>query len=145
MFSKSFHRCELLFSAESNDSRFPLNLCLLPSLEYFSKLKVFIVTIYNYEYVSSLVFFLGFLRKAFASGDTEGAFNMSCIERVEALMILDPSSIPASNDSLFLMYGENDISTAFGFYGKPAEDDFEGHKSNSPPLLNCTLDSLKLE
>ena len=60
-------------------------------------------------------------------------------------MALDPSSIPASNDYLFLMYGENDISTAFDFYGKPAEDDYEGHKSYSPPLINCTLDSLKLE
>ena len=70
---------------------------------------------------------------------------MSCIEPVEALMALDPSSIPASNDYLFLMYGENDISTVFDFYGKPAEDDYEGHKSYSPPLLNCTLDSLKLE
>ena len=60
-------------------------------------------------------------------------------------MALDPSSIPASNDYLFLMYGENDISTAFDFYGKPAEDDYEGHKSYSPLLLNCTLDSLKLE
>ena len=70
---------------------------------------------------------------------------MSCIEPVEALMALDPSSIPASNDYLFLMYGENDISAAFDFYGKPVEDDYEGHKSYSPPLLNCTLDSLKLE
>ena len=70
---------------------------------------------------------------------------MSCIEPVEALMALDPSSIPASNDYLFLMYGENDISTAFDFYGKPAEDDYEGNKSYNPPLLNCTLDSLKLE
>ena len=43
------------------------------------------------------------------------------------------------------MYGENDISTAFDFYGKPAEDDYEGNKSYNPPLLNCTLDSLKLE
>ena len=70
---------------------------------------------------------------------------MSYIEPVEALMALYPSSIPASNDYLFLMYGENDISTAFDFYAKPAEDDYEGHKSYSPPLLNCTLDSLKLE
>ena len=70
---------------------------------------------------------------------------MSCIEPVEALMALDPSSIPASNDYLFLMYGENDISTAFDFYGKPAEDDYEGNKSYNLPLLNCTLDSLKLE
>ena len=70
---------------------------------------------------------------------------MSCIEPVTALMALDPSSIPASNDYLFLMYDENDISTAFDFYGKPAKDDYEGHKSYSPLLLNCTLDSLKLE
>ena len=42
------------------------------------------------------------------------------------------------------MYGKNDISTAFDFYDKPADDN-EGHKSYSPPLLNCTLDSLKLE
>ena len=69
---------------------------------------------------------------------------MSCIEPVEALTALDPSSIPASNDYLSLMYGENDISTAFDFYGKQA-DDYEGHKSTSPPLLNCTLNSLKLE
>ena len=70
---------------------------------------------------------------------------MSCIKPVEALTALDPISIPASNDYLFLMYGENDISTAFDFYGKPAEDDYEGNKSYNPPLLNCTLDSLKLE
>ena len=70
---------------------------------------------------------------------------MSCTEAVGALMALDPSSISASNDYLFLVYGENDISTAFDFYGKPAEDDYEGHKSYNPPLLNCTLDSLKLE
>ena len=70
---------------------------------------------------------------------------MSCIEPVEALMAFDPSSIPASNDHLFLMYGENNISIAFDFYGKPAEDDYERHKSYSTPLLNCTLDSLKLE
>ena len=61
---------------------------------------------------------------------------MSCIEPVEALTALDPSSIPASNDYLFLMYGENDISTAFD-YGKPAEDDYEGYKSYSPPLLTA--------
>ena len=70
---------------------------------------------------------------------------MSCIKPVEALRALDPSSIPVSNDYLFLMYGENDISTAFDFYGTQAEDDYEGHKSTSPPLLNCTLNSLKLE
>ena len=70
---------------------------------------------------------------------------MSRTEPVGALMALDPSSISASNDYLFLMYGENDISTAFDFYGKPAEDDYEGNKSYNPPLLNCTLDSLKLE
>ena len=44
-------------------------------------------------------------------------------------MVLDPSSISASNDYLFLMYGENDISTAFDFYGMPTEDDYELHKS----------------
>ena len=70
---------------------------------------------------------------------------MSCIEPVEALMALDPTIIPASNDYLVLMYGENNISTAFDFYGKPPEDDYEGHKSYSPPLLNYTLGSLKLE
>ena len=42
------------------------------------------------------------------------------------------------------MHGKNDISTAFDFYDKPADDN-EGHKSYSPPLLNCNLDSLKLE
>ena len=61
---------------------------------------------------------------------------MSCIEPVTALMALDPSSIPASNDYLFLMYGENDISTAFDFYSIPTEDAYEGHKSYIPPLLN---------
>ena len=64
---------------------------------------------------------------------------MSCIEPVEALMALDLTIIPASNDYLFLMYGENNISTAFDFYGKPPEDDYEGHKSYSPPSLNYTL------
>ena len=39
----------------------------------------------------------------------------------------------------------SDTSSAFDFYGKPAEDDYEGHKSYSPPLLNCTLNSLKIE
>ena len=37
------------------------------------------------------------------------------------------------------------ISALFLIYGKLAEDDYEGHKSYSPSLLNCTLDSLKLE
>ena len=40
------------------------------------------------------------------------------------------------------MYGESYISIAFDFYGKQAEDDYEGHKLYSPLLLNCTLDSL---
>ena len=69
---------------------------------------------------------------------------MSCKEPVKALIAFDASSIPASDDSLFLIYGETTISTAFNFYGKPAEDDYKGHKLYIPPSWNWTLDFLKL-
>ena len=75
------------------------------------------------------MFHLGFLRKTLVSG----AFYMSCKEPVKALIAFDASSIPASDDSLFLIYGETTISTAFNFYGKPAEDDYKGHKLYIPP------------
>ena len=80
----------------------------------------------------------------FVPGNIKGIFNIPCIEPLDALIALDPSRIPASNDSSFLMYDENDISTAFNFYGQPV-DDYDGYKSYSTPSLNCISDSLKPE
>ena len=70
---------------------------------------------------------------------------MSCIAPVEALLALDPNSIPCENESDFLTFGNQSIDIAFNFYGNPAEDIYQGHRTFSPALLNCTNESLKLE
>ena len=69
---------------------------------------------------------------------------MFCIAPVNALLALNPNNISASNDPTFVTYDENGVDTVFRFYGQPAEE-YEWHISYSPPLLHCTLDSLKLE
>ena len=70
---------------------------------------------------------------------------MSCIAPIEALMALDPGSIPSMDNPEFASYGESFIETLFNFYGKGAEDDYGGIKNYSPPLLTATMESLKLE
>jgi len=53
--------------------------------------------------------------------------------------------IPGQNDPSFIEYGCEPLEVAYNFYGKPADDTYEDRSVHSPPLINCTFDSLKLE
>ena len=70
---------------------------------------------------------------------------MSCIAPVEALLVLDPNSIPSQNDPDFISFGKKSMDVAFDFYGNSAEDNYQGHKSFILALLRTTKESLQLE
>ena len=71
------------------------------------------------------------------------AFDMSFIPPVEALIALDLMSIPEA-DTNCITYSHDSINVAFEFYGNSKEDIYEGCTKISPPILNCTMESLQL-
>ena len=71
------------------------------------------------------------------------AFDMSFIPPVEALIALDLMSIPEA-DTNCITYSHDSINVAFEFYGNSKEDIYEGCTKISPPILNCTTESLQL-
>ena len=80
------------------------------------------------------------------SGEIEAAFDMSCIEPVEALLVLDPSMIPKKNDPELVNFGNESLEVAHNFYGQCAEDTYQGKSTFSPSLLSSTNSAaLKLE
>ena len=78
------------------------------------------------------------------STEIRAAFDISCIAPVEELLALDPTSIPETNTS-WIIYGQDSINVAFEFYGNSKEDICEACTKISPPILNCTKESLQLE
>ena len=71
------------------------------------------------------------------------AFDMSFIPPVEALIVLDLMSIPEA-DTNCITYSHDSINVTFEFYGNSKEDIYEGCTKISPPILNCTTESLQL-
>ena len=80
----------------------------------------------------------------FFLAEVRAAFDMSCIATTEALLALDPMSIPEANTNC-IAYGQDSINVAFEFYGNSKEDICEACTKISPPILNCTKESLQLE
>ena len=71
---------------------------------------------------------------------------MSSIAPVEALLSIDPESIPDVNHRDFSMYGFDAIKTLFQFYGTSKEDTYQGHKVFATGLFTgATKESLELE
>ena len=71
---------------------------------------------------------------------------MSSIAPVEALLSIDPESIPDVNHRDFLMYGTDAIKTLFQFYRTSKADTYQGHKVFPTGLLTgATKESLELE
>ena len=56
--------------------------------------------------------------------EIKGAFDMSSIAPVEALLSIDPESIPDVNHRDFSMHGTDEIKTMFQFYGTSKEDTY---------------------
>ena len=78
--------------------------------------------------------------------EIKGAFDMSSIAPVEALLSIDPESIPDVNHRDFSMYGTDAIKTLFQFYGTSKEDTYQGHKVFATGLFTgATKESLELE
>ena len=73
-----------------------------------------------------------------ALDEINAAFDLSCVGPVEALLAVDPASIPDSSDVNFKSYGEQDLKKSFDFYGKAVTDVFQGHTNFSPAILSCT-------
>ena len=69
---------------------------------------------------------------------------MSCTAPVEALLVLDPMSIPEANTN-FISYGRDSINVALEFYGNSKEDIYEGCTKISQTLLKCTKEYLRLK
>ena len=65
-------------------------------------------------------------------------FDFSCVGPVEALLAVDPASIPDSSNVNFKSYGEQVIKKSFDFYGKSVTYVFQGHTNFSPAILSCT-------
>ena len=74
--------------------------------------------------------------------EIHAAFDMSSIDPVEALYMLDPVDIPKEDH---VEYGNEKLEILFNFYGKPLQDSYEGRTVVSPALINCTQESLALE
>ena len=78
--------------------------------------------------------------------EIKGAFDISSIAPVEALLSIDPESIPDVNHRDFSMYGFDAIKTLFQFYGTSKEDTYQGHKVFATGLFTgATKESLELE
>ena len=78
--------------------------------------------------------------------EIKGAFDMSSIAPVEALLSIDPESILDVNHRDFSMYGTDAIKTIFQFYGTSKEDTYLGHKVFATGLfIGATKESLELE
>ena len=78
--------------------------------------------------------------------EIKGVFDMWSIAPVEALLSIDPESIPDVNLGDFLMYGIDAIKTLFQFYGTSKEDTYQGHKVFATGLFTgATKESLELE
>ena len=71
------------------------------------------------------------------------ACDMFCIAPVEALLTLELMSIPEANTSC-IAYGRDSFNMAFEFCGNFKEGIYKGRTKISPPLLNCTKESLQL-
>ena len=74
--------------------------------------------------------------------EIHAAFDMSSIDPVEALYMLDPVDIPKEN---LAEYGNEKLEILFDFYGMLQQDSYENHTVVSPTLINCTQESLALE
>ena len=74
--------------------------------------------------------------------EIRAAFDMSSIDLIEALHMLDPVDIPKENPA---EYGNEKLEILFDFYGKPLQDSYEDRTVASPALINCTQESLALE
>ena len=72
------------------------------------------------------------------------AFDMSCTAPVEALLVLDPMSIPEANTNC-ISYGRDSINVALEFYGNSKKDTYEGYTKISQTLLKCTKEYLRLK
>ena len=78
--------------------------------------------------------------------EIKDAFDMSSIAPVEALLSIDPGSIPDLNHRYFSMYGTDAIKTLFQFYGTSKDDTYQGHKVFATGLFTgATKESLELE
>ena len=54
--------------------------------------------------------------------EMQATFNMSSIGPIEALLAVDPASIPNTSKISFKEYGVGSLKTAFKYYGNNAED-----------------------
>ena len=74
--------------------------------------------------------------------EIHAVFDMSCIDPIEALYMLDPVDIPKEN---LPEHGNEKLEILLDFYGKTLQDSYEGHTGVSLVLINCTQESLPLE
>ena len=77
--------------------------------------------------------------------EIETAFDKESIELVQPLSALDPSGIPTTDDTSFVVQGSEKIKILFSFYSKEKSGTYAGHTVTSPALISCTADSLSLE
>ena len=74
--------------------------------------------------------------------EIRAAFDMSSIDLIEALHMLDPVDIRKENPA---EYGSEKLEILFDFYRKPLQDSYEGRTVASPALINCTQEFLALQ
>ena len=74
--------------------------------------------------------------------EIHAVFDMSCIDPIEALYMLDPVDIPKEN---LPEHGNEKLEILLDFYGKTLQDSYEGRTGVSLALINCTQESLSLE
>ena len=58
----------------------------------------------------------------------EASFDMENIEPVQALLALDPSEIPTTDDTGFMLHG-SEKKSLFSFYGMERSDTYAGHNT----------------
>lgn len=70
--------------------------------------------------------------------EIHAAFNMSSIDPIEALYMLDPVDILKE---CLAEYCNQKLEILFDFHGKPLQDSYKSCTVVSPALINCTHES----
>ena len=147
---KNFHYqavSSFIFDLKFKKNRSPCNYCfsflevfLSLVLTFFHRARIDTHTEVDDFHQSVAVPFLNAL-----INEMEAAFDMSSLEPVEALMVLDPNNIPTNSDAILAEFGKKEIKILQNFYGNTATDTYGERTITSPPLINATIESLYME
>ena len=66
----------------------------------------------------------------------EDGFDMESVKPVQALLALDLSEVPTTDDTDFVMYGSEKMKILFSFYGRENSVTYAGRTITNPALIS---------